>query len=746
MKYLFLFLLGAALGTPFSFAQTATIRGFVTSAETGEALQFVNVQVDDFNGAVSGSVSSGDGFYSFSRLTPGQYRIQASFIGYATFVDTLTLEPSQRMIYNVALESTSLEMEGIFVETERESGAANVTAGMQSVQAQEIELVPAPDVTSDLVSYLTSMPGIVTMGDRGGQVFIRGGEPTQNLTLLDGMDIYQPFHILGFYSAFPSEIISRADIHAGGFGSKYAGRISSVIDVYSRNGNKQSLSASASLSPFTSSGRVEGPLVPGRLSFLGVARFSMLKQLATEYIDAPLDYTFNDVFGKLHATLGQSTQLSITAMSTYDNGVLSPENDIFQRSDAIEWRNTAIGMRYLVAPKSISILSEFLVSYSKYTSQFGPAIAPRRTSDIENVRIAVNMTNFAGQSQVSWGFFFRTPTAEAQLDGLFQNLISRRYLATNAGAYLEPDIYLGAGIHVRPGISVQAYAAAPTSYEPRLRLRWNLGRHHVSAAAGIYRQQIVGLSDRRDATNIFTAWLEAPNNEAAYALHTLLGYRTEPLRWLEFSIEGYYKDLDHLFVGEWTAFPSFTTRLQEAHGESAGFDVRVEFRRPFLYGFINYGYSSTLYEIEPESEAVFNPGPYRPPHDRNHQLNILLATSISGFDISMKWQYGSGLPFTQVLGFDGFILMDGDVDVRNVRGFPRVIYDSVPYRAELPGYHRLDMSVERVFNLTDDVEMTINASVLNMYDRANIFTLDLLTAERTDQLPIIPVLGFKVGF
>lgn len=728
------------------YAQLSTVRGFVTSAETGEVLQSVNIQLDDFGEMVRGGASNGDGFFSFSRLEPGQYRLRASFIGYELYTDTLRLEPEQRLILSVAMQPTSVEMEGIFVETERESGAARVTAGMQSIQAGDIELIPAPDVTSDLVSYLSTVPGIVTMGDRGGQVFIRGGEPTQNLTLLDGIDVFQPFHILGFYSAFPSEVISRADIHAGGFGSKYAGRISSVIDVYSRNGNKNALSASAAISPFSSSGRFEGPLIPGRLSFIGVGRFSMLKQFATRYIDAPLDYTFNDIFGKIHASIGNSTQLSLTGLTTYDNGVLTPEEDVFERNDAIRWRNTAIGGRFLTAPKALSILSEVLISYSSLKTEFGPPGAPTRTSSLDAVKIAVNMTNYAGESEVSWGFFFRTPTAGAELDGLFQNLISREYLATNAGAYLEPDIYLGSGLHIRPGITIQAYASAPTSYEPRFRLLWDLGGHHVSAAAGVYRQQIVGLSDRRDATNIFTAWLQAPRNEASTAVHTLLGYRTEPFSWMEFSVEGFYKSLDHLFVGAWTAFPSFTTRLQSAHGEVAGFDVRLEVRQPWLYGFINYGYSSTLYEIEPESEAVFNPGPYRPPHDRKHQLNILASTSIYGFDVSVRWQYGSGLPFTQVLGFDGFILMDGEVNVNEVRGFPRVIYDAVPYRAELPGYHRLDISVERTVELAKGVDMTIHMSVLNAYDRANIFTLDLLTAERTDQLPIVPVLGLKIGF
>ncbi len=727
-----------------TYAQTATIRGFVRSDINGEALQYVNVQLDDFADQIVGSVTDGDGFFLFSRIEPGRYRLRASFIGFAPYSDTLTVAANERLIVNIDLQGQAVEMDEISVETEREGGAANVTAGLQSVQAQDIELVPAPDVSGDLVSYLTTIPGIVTQGARGGQLFIRGGEPTQNLTLLDGMEIYQPFHVLGFYSAFSSDIVSRADVYAGGFGSKYNGRISSVIDVYTRYGNKKAIGASASISPFTGSAHIEGPLMKDRVSFLAVARLSTLDQIATQYIDAPLPFTFNDFFGKIHASIGENSQLSVTGLTTYDNGSLNPENDIFNRQDEIRWRNTAVGMRYLVAPRSLSILSEILISYSELQSEFGPPEVPTRLSKLGAANIAVNMTNYAGLSEVNWGFFFRTPATDTELDGLFQNLIVRRYLATSAGAYIEPDIHLFGGLYIRPGLSVQAYGRADTSYEPRIRLKYDIGIHHFSGAAGIYRQQIVGLSDRRDATNIFTAWIEAPRNEATSATHTLLGYRVEPHPLVQVSIEGFYKYMKDLNVGEWTAFPSFTTRLQEAHGDATGFDLRIELRHPVVYGFLNYGYSSTKYEIDNDDPAFNNPGSYRPPHDRRHQINALLATTIKGFDLSLRWQFGSGLPFTQVVGFDGFLLLDGAIEVDEVRGFPRVIYESIPYRSELPSYHRLDASIDRVFKLGLRTNLTVHASVINVYNRRNLFTLDLLTAQRSDQLPIIPVLGIKL--
>lgn len=727
-------------------AQSASVRGFVTADPGGESLQGVNVSIDNMTGGLTGTVSNGDGFFLIGRISPGQYILRASFIGFVTYVDTLDIQADDRLLVNIVLREDAVEMEGISVEAEREDGAARVTAGQQTIRPEDIDLIPSPDVSGDLVSYLSTIPSVVLMGDRGGQVFIRGGEPTQNLTLLDGIEIYQPFHVLGFYSAFSSEIVSRADVYAGGFGSEFSGRISSVIDVHSRNGNKRGFNASAALSPFTSAGHLEGPILPGYISFLAAGRFSMLDQLASRYMSTALPYVFNDAFGKIHVRLGPNRQLAVTGLKTFDRGTLTPTDDVFRRDDEVSWSNTALGVRYLVAPRILPILSEVLVSVSRLESSFGPRGEPTRISDLEQFNLAVNMTNYARSSEVKWGFFLRTPLTETVLGGLFQNLTVGRGAPTNVGAYIQPEIYTGGGLYVRPGLTVQTMGSTGDYFEPRLRLRLQRGIHEWSAAAGIYRQVTVGLSDRRDATNIFTAWVQTPSSEAMRSMHALLGYRVEPFPWLECSIEGFYKNMDNIFIGEWTAFPGFTTRLQEAHGDAFGFDLRMEVRRPRFYGFVNYGLSSTRYEIDPESPAVRNPGRFRPPHDRRHQINVLGKVVVYGFDISARWQFGSGLPFTPVEGFDGFVLMDGPVAVRNVRGFPRVIYESIPYRAVLPTYHRLDVTVERVFDMPLGVEMTVQAGVMNAYDRANLFSLDLLTAQRTDQLPVVPIVGLKVAF
>ncbi len=218
-----LFLVVGLAGFQQARAQNAVVRGFVTDAANGEALQGVNVVLENAAGDLRGVASTGDGIYGITRVPPGRYQLRASFIGFQTYVDTLDLSADERLTVNIALELDEAELDEIVVEGAEETGAARMTAGLQTVRPKDIELVPAPDVSGDLVTFLTTLPGVVTIGDRGGQLFIRGGEPSHNMVLIDGMYVHQPYHILGFYSAFPSDIIRQADVYTAGYGGERTG-------------------------------------------------------------------------------------------------------------------------------------------------------------------------------------------------------------------------------------------------------------------------------------------------------------------------------------------------------------------------------------------------------------------------------------------------------------------------------------------------------------------------------------------
>jgi len=320
---------------------------------------------------------------------------------------------------------------------------------------------------------------------------------------------------------------------------------------------------------------------------------------------------------------------------------------------------------------------------------------------------------------------------------------------TEVGGYLETEFKVSNRLKVRPGLRLVSYPSNSSNYlEPRLRIVYDLGFHQISAAAGVYHQEVVGLADRRDAGDVFTAWTVAERGSVPEATHFILGYKLESQTGISFSLEGYYKILSNLSIAKWSAFPQFTTEFQSADGDVIGFDTRIEFRKGVFYGFANYGYAIVEYEAQQESiEYWFGQQSliFSPPHDRRHQINALISLSKSGYTFSARWQYGSGTPFSRSLGFDEFILINGPVDVTQDPGETRILYGQ-PYDGRLPDYHRLDLSVDKVFGLVGRSKLTVQLGVTNAYDRQNIFYVDLFALRTLYQLPRIPSISAKLEF
>ena len=382
-------------------------------------------------------------------------------------------------------------------------------------------------------------------------------------------------------------------------------------------------------------------------------------------------------------------------------------------------------------------------------SEVGPNDDPIRSSQFNNFNYAVNFTNFIGRTEWKYGIFTRAPSLQTELGGLFQQEEFGAGRRHKIGMYLEPDVHINANLRARIGLIAMLFTGDRnnTFFEPRARIVWENGPHEISGAAGIYHQEVIGLNDRRDATNVFTAWVNAPSSDITESKHLLLGYRYHPTQWLEFSTEAYYKSIDNIFIAEWTAFPRFTSRMQPASGRAMGWDFRAELRNPNFYVFLNYGLSSVEYSAEQQSLQLWFGSEsirFRPPHDRRHQINFVASTSVFNFDISTRWNFGSGLPFSEVIGFDGFVLLDGVKNLFDANDSRRVIYDR-PYGGTLPTYHRLDISVDRKFTW-DSVSLTAQAGVINVYNRRNVLSFDVFTLKRSDQLPIIPTVGLKIEF
>lgn len=730
-------------------AQSAIIRGAVTEESDGQPMAGVNVVLFEDDELVTGSVSNSDGLYALASLSAGRYVIRATFVGFEPWSDTLAIAAGERIIYNIALKQAEGELGEVVVQGEQGAGIVGIAAGHSVIRPADIEMIPSPDISGDLVNYLTTLPGVVTVGDRGGQLFVRGGEPWQNLVLLDGMWVYQPFHILGFFSSFPTDIVQEVDVYAGGYTSEYGGRISSVMDIKSRNGDKRSYGGSVSVAPFVSGVGLNGPIVNDYLSFVLSYRRSVIDEGASRLVDDDLPFEFGDLFAKLHGNPSSNSQLSLSLLRTFDEGTIF-EGSLLEAPEVVSWNNRAASARYLVLPRAFPVMAEFVLSLSRLTSELGPPEQPVRTSQLSGINTTVNITHFFRSGDIKWGLFARTLETKSDLDGLFQSLNFRREFVTEVGLYLEPRWTFESGLQLQGGLRVHSFPSKEDAFlEPRLRASLPRQRDEFSFAFGIYHQEVVGISDRRDAASVFTAWTAAPPEfKVPEAIHFIGGYRRAITNSLEVGVESYYKILRHLFIPEWTAFPRFTTRLQQADGRVVGADLRIDYQRGRVHAYATYGLSSVRYEAKQESLELWygtSTLDFRPGHDRRHQINTVLDVDLGVFQANVRWQFGSGLPYNRALGFDGFLLLDGNVDVFQRPGSRRVIYEE-PFRGVLPTYHRLDVTLERTFAVGRGTSLKGLVGLINVYDRTNLFYLDVFTLRRVDQLPIIPTIGMKLEF
>lgn len=725
-----------------AWAQLATLRGRVLEAETGQPLAGATVVLRGEQGE-TGTATQADGAFVFARLTPGSYRLTATFLGYAGVTDTLEVAFAQVRYHELRLAALPREIGEVTVEAESHVAETGVPVGLETVRPSALVRVPMPDVTRDLAGFLLTLPGVVTTGDRGGQLFIRGGTPTQNLVRIDGMVLYQPFHIVGFYSAIPADLLAYADVYAGGFGARYGGRISSVIDVNTRNGNKRRLVGAAAAAPFLSSVRLEVPLVRDKVSLLASARESIIERVAPDLLGERLPFRFGDRFLKFHAFLTQTGSVSLTALHTFDEGDIAALDSLIRPS---RWRNTALGGRYHYLSPDYPVMTQVGFYTTRFDSRYQPDVQRERRALAREVHGEMNFIYLLGPSQLHFGIFATTSRYGYNLGGTDPDLV--RENVTSGGGYFDAQLAPHPAWRIEPGVRIETFSnIARIPLGPRLRIGWQpggpTGRQQVSAAAGLYHQQIVGLNNETDVTEAFTVWTPSPpNTPIPTARHFIAGTKRRLGGGLTLGTEGYVKHLEDLSFPQFDEAGQEVSNFERVNGTVRGLEFEAELSRPGVFSTVSYTLGTVTYEIQDGSGRL--PDTFHPPHDRRHQVNVLFRLERGALALSTRWQFGSGLPFTQIFGYFDQVPIESpdDPDYHTAPGILQVTR-ATPYATRLPAYHRLDVAVERVIRFRGG-KATVQASVINTYDRANIFDYNFFTAQRINQLPLIPSLGIQV--
>ncbi|MEY4329857.1 MAG: hypothetical protein RL609_605, partial [Bacteroidota bacterium] len=251
-----LFLISFIALSQWAVAQ-GSVRGFIKDKETGQPVFPITIGLE---GTEYGGTTDNSGYYSLTKVPAGNYNLVIISMEFKAIKEAITIVNGQVLTKNYMVEKDGMEMSTLEINSRKADQINNVNISSETIRSQDIKKIPSIGGQTDIVQYLTVLPGFVSTGDQGGQIFVRGGSPVQNKVLLDGMIIYNPFHSIGLFSVFDTDIISTADVYTGGFNAQYGGRLSSVMDITTRDGNKRKNSGRVGVNPFGAKVLLEGPL------------------------------------------------------------------------------------------------------------------------------------------------------------------------------------------------------------------------------------------------------------------------------------------------------------------------------------------------------------------------------------------------------------------------------------------------------------------------------------------------------
>ena len=771
-----LLFLSALLITSVSFAQDNDIKGFVYEESTGEPVMFCNVFL---KGTTMGCSTTENGYFNITRIPDGKYTLYVTCVGYDTLTDRISLSGGQTLNKKYTLKETSLTLETVSITADKVEARTETKTSVITVTPKTITKIPSVGGQADLAQYLQVVPGVIFTGDQGGQLYIRGGSPIQNKVLLDGMVIYNPFHSIGLFSVFDTDIIRNAEVYTGGFGAEYGGRISSVMDISTRDGNKRHWTGKLGTSCFGAKLTLEGPIVKPKTN--DDAAVTMVLSAKNSYLEQSskvlykyasedgLPFNYSDLYSKVSINAPNGSKVNLFGFSFNDR-----VNNYKALSD-FGWNSWGAGTNFLVIPGKTPVMIEGNVAYSSYLSTMKETNNPDRYSRVEGFNMGFDFSYFLGKNTLKYGIEllgFSTDYVTYSTYGNYQ--IQAKNYATEIGAYAKYKASLGK-LLFEPSLRVQYYASfTEPSIEPRIALKYNVSDNfRIKGAAGRYSQDLVAATSDRDVVNLFYGFLSGVDNLPSYfngnkitsklqkANHYVLGTEIDLAEDLTMNIEGYWKQFTQLTNlnrskiyedSEENALESDLIKkdFMVETGDAYGFDLSLKYenKRWYFWGVYALGFVNRNYE-KYEGGHV-NLISYQPHFDRRHNVNLILTYTAGDqreWEFSGRWNFGTGFPFTQVQGFYEFLSFQDGIyfDYTTTNGDMGVIFADLN-QGRLPTYHRFDLDAKRKIYFSERTILEVDLGVTNVYNRANVFYVDLLTSETVHQLPILPSLGLTLSF
>lgn len=728
-----------------------TISGFVNDAKTGESLIGATLTIKEKQEI--GAVTNAYGFYSMT-LPAGNYQITVRYVGYMAQVQQVALQQSEKL--NISLIPQASELEEVVVNGHRQDeNIIKPQMGMQKINTKESNTIPVLFGEQDVMKTIQLLPGIESSGDGNSGFNVRGGATDQNLILLDEATVYNPSHLMGFFSVFNSDAIKDVSVYKGNEPAEYGGRLSSVIDLKMDDGNDKSYHVNGGIGLISSRINIEGPIVKNKGSFIISARRTYADLFLKLSKDTTLNQSklyFYDLNAKANYTIDDKNRIYLSGY--FGKDVFGVANTF-----GINWGNTTATLRWnhLFSDRLFSNTSVIYSNYD-YRININSGEQINIISQIQDYNIKQDYQDYISEkSTLKFGFqsIYHTiiPGAITASQNVSMKSLTNKHAWENAlyishqysfnhnfsmeyGIRASMFSLLGPGdfysydangntidtTHYASGHVVKSYF----NLEPRVTLNFILNQSSSLKAAYARNTQNLHLLSNSTSSNPTDLWIPSSNNiKPEIADQVSLGYyRNFNHNLYEFSAEIYYKKLqnqiDYRNGAQLMLNENVESQILSGQGKAYGLEIFLKKREGRFNGWISY----TLSRSENKFDAINN-GQYFPTNqDRTHDISVVGIYDLNkNWTLSATWVYNTGNAVTFP---SGKYQIDGTT----------MFYYTARNANRMPAYHRLDLGATWITKKTNKFESSWTFSIYNAYGRDNPYMItfqnDKTDPTRTD--------------
>jgi hypothetical protein len=744
------------------FAQKITISGYIKDAISKEAL--IGASVVNAN-TQSGTSTNQYGFFSLTVAAVDTVELIISYQGYKIQANKIFAKESIRL--NVLLEnSTGTLGEVVVVSGKNNRNVQKAQMGVIDVPLRAIKNLPVLAGERDIMKIIQLLPGV-----QGGQegttgFYVRGGNLDQNLVQLDEATVYNPNHLFGLFSTFNVNAINNVRLIKGGFPAEFGGRLSSIVDIIMKEGNKTKYQVEGGVGLLSDNLTAQGPIKKNTSSFIVSARRSHINTFLKKFTSSNNSYKFYDVNAKMNFELGKKDHLYLSFFKGNDDANYTEPNSLNYQ---VDFGNTTCTLRWnhLFGSK---IFSNTSVIYNDYHLALATSQNNFYSLLYTGIRDVNAKTDFTispnSKHKIKAGFTFsnhelapasfsaRIPRSGRKLT-LGRDTITKLY-SNEMAFYAGDDFDASDKISVNYGFRIPVYSAYSKTYsfvEPRITAKISAGANASVKASYTKMNQFLHLIPNATAGLPTDIWIPSsnktkPQSATQYAIGYFKNFKDNAI---ETSVEVYYKKMDNqVLFGEGKQLRiniKLDSLLTYGKGESYGVEFFVKKNTGKLTGWISYTLSKTTQQFTELNFGSTFPFKY----DKRHALSIT-----AGYQLNKHWSlnavfvYSSGVAFTVPTGristLNSGTIFEGNYYAYDGRNNFR-----------LAPYHRLDFSATyktkaKIFKAPFEYEFIIGA--YNIYSRQNpyfvYFEIDPVTTQPTAKqvslLPIIPGISFNFKF